>query len=317
MKFLALFLLTASAQAAPATVEQLVQMLANNPGATLNANTLSTKDPVTFDVSNGKSTLSAAASPTEFFALVRIAAPVTTIQSGELTFVNDYGRLSVLKSDVKVFDLLQDVLDNQENPADVQPGDQGGNVGNTYRVLSVVGSTVSYSIVGDQYAPGAAHPNYTDTILTADVSTTLKTGDNFFTYAQANLGEMVDETSLVNALKADRFLRSKIASAADRKKLLAARNLQEIGDIAFDALQGSCYSLGLYEGKLTQFAIYDYDAVRNLVTVRIPMGASAHVCEGAAPTKQLGLIVKPRLELELALKDQIKAKNGLLMKNVK
>jgi hypothetical protein len=316
MKFLALFLLTASAQAEPATVGQLVQMLANNPGATLNANTLSTKDPVTFDVSNGKTTLSASASPTEFFAVVRMAAPVSTIQSGDITFIHDYGRLSVAKSDVKVFDLLQDVLGNQENPADVQPGDQGGNVGNTYKVLSVLANTVSYSIVGDQYAPGAAHPNYTDTILTADVSTTLKTGDTF-AFAQANLSEMVEESSLLAALKADRFLRSKIASAADRKKLAAARNLQELGDISFEALQGSCYSLPLYEGKLTQFAIYDYDAARNLVTVRVPMGASAHVCAGATPTKQLGLILKPRLELELALRAQFKAKDGLLMKNAR
>jgi len=180
-----------------------------------------------------------------------------------------------------------------------------------------VGSIVSYYYTSDTYGAGAAHPNYADGLSSVDVSKVQKNGDTL-AYAQANLGDLVDEASLVNAIKADKWVRGKV-SGADLKKVQTARNLQELGDALQEGLlnSGSCYSTPIYDGKLQSFAIYDYNAAKNLVAVRVSVGYSAHACAGEAPTVQLGLLVKPRADLEYSLKTQAKNKTGLLMKDVK
>jgi hypothetical protein len=300
-------------------LDQFVDLLAKNPSAALDSQEKTTKDPVTFGITVGKETFVTEASPAAFFAAARAKLPATTYTNSGATFVADYGRLTVKNgnSDAPiVYDLESDITQSMSEPGD-DTQDMGSYDDTVYKVVSIVGNIVSYSMVGDTYGAGAAHPNYSDSIISVDVSSVLKEGETL-AYQQANLAQLVDENSLVAAIKADKFLNGKL-SPKYRKLLQGARTIQQIGDIANNGLTSgsTCYDLGVYDGKISNFSIYDYNAAKDLVSVRITMEADSHVCAGAAPTKQLGLLVKPRNDLRFSLQAQAKDHSGLLGKDAK
>jgi hypothetical protein len=312
-------LLAASAQAdTNLPLDQFIEKLAKNPTAVLDAQEKTTKDPVTFGITVGQETFNTEADPAVFFAAARAKMPVTHYTSADgSSYTADYGRLSVKNGNAgspAIFDLQNDVSQSMSDPGDDTQG-MGSYDDTTYKLVSIVGPIVSYSTVSDSYGAGAAHPNNTNSINSVDISAVLKDGDAL-SYQQANLSQLVDENSLVAAIKADKFLNAKL-SAKYRKLLASAKTIQQVGDISNDGLTSgaTCYDLGVYDGKISNFAIYDYNAAKDLVSVRITMEASAHVCSGASPTKQLGLLVKPRDGMRFNLQAQAKDHAGLLGKD--
>jgi hypothetical protein len=303
------------------TLDQFVDAAVKNPTVLVGADNIKTaKDPVTFTLNLGKTSIETDAAPAAVFGAIRARVPAKTI-AGEngISFVQEYGRLTMKGGDAQapaIYDVEKDITDYMLDAGD-DTGSVASYVDNSYKPQSIVGGIVSYYYTSDTYGAGAAHPNYADGLAAVDTTKLEKNGDSY-SFAQANLGDLVDEASLVNALKADKWI-NKILKQDDRKKLAAARNLQELGDVLQEGFMNSesCYSTPIYDGKLQSFAIYDYSAPKNLVAVRVTVGYSSHACAGAAPTVQLGLIVKPRIDLEYSLKEQAKNKTGLLMKNAK
>ena len=295
-------LLTAtSALAADTKVsfDAFVDAAAKNPAQIVGADNIKTaKDPVTFTLNAGKSdSVSTEADPAALFAAIRARVPAVTY-SGEsgITYVAEYGRLVMKGGDASapaIYDVEKDIKDfygdSQENT------EPASFVNNSYKPRSIVGTIVSYHYTSDTYGAGAAHPNYYEGFAAIDTSKLVKSGDSY-RFAEASLGDLVDENSLVAAFKADQWINGKL-KAADRRKLQAARTLQELGDVLSEGFMNSesCYETPIYEGKLSSFAIYDYDAAKNLVAVRVTVGYSVHACAGAAPTVQLGLLLKPQI----------------------
>jgi hypothetical protein len=324
LSLLAVSLLAVASSAASAaetkvTFDQFVDAVAKDPAQIVGADNIKTKnDPVTFTLSVGKDTIETDSTPAAMFDAIRARVPSKSYaaQNG-YSYVAEYGRLTLKGGDNSapaIYDVKKDVEDFYGDAQDNT--DTASYVNNGYEPRSIVGSIVSYYYTSDSYGAGAAHPNSGDGITAVDTSKLEKNGDSF-SFAQANLGDLVDETSLVEAIKADKWINKQVKGNY-RRKLQSSRTLQEIGDLLSDAFMdvGNCYSTPIYEGKLSSFAIYDYNAAKNLVAVRVAVGYSAHACAGAAPTVQLGLLVKPRFDLEYALKDQAKSKTGLLMKDV-
>lgn len=295
-----------------ADLNQVATQIASNSKAFPNISTKSSNDPITIEIydGSGKVSASATSTPEEFVAAVRAKVPAKTITAGGYRYTINWQQMSVAigGSNKDLYNILVDIKDHQTDPADNQSGE--GSISESFRPLSIVGPLVSVNNSGDDYYPGAAHPNNWDYFQTVDVrKASAADGD-----MSADLVSLVNEQSLLQAIKADKYLAKQITDKDAKKQILASKTMKELTDVMFGALD-NCLSFPGYEGKMQSFAIYDYDAKANLVSVRVPLTAAAHVCQADAAPAQLGLKVKPNAELEAMLRAQAQSKDGLLMKN--
>lgn len=302
-----------------ATLEDLAKALATDPYATFAVETTSVQNPVSLTVtSNGKELGPIIVDPATFVASVRSLTGSKEIKSGSYTYVSTWQRLELKGQPAPFFDLENDLHDHQYDPRDFEgqnipfPGSISGGA-DFYKVISVVGPYVSYSASGSDFYPGAAHPNdWNKQFTTFDAqSFNAKTG----TYNVANLLDLVDETSLVEALKADKFLNMKLFDAKAKKALKSAHTFAQVSDALFD--MKDCYGFPGYENKLDSFAVYDWNQKTKLVSIRISVGARAHVCAIEAPTVQVGVAVKPLADFENLLSKQVRNNDGLFMKQLR
>ncbi len=308
-------LLLSVSLSAHAGLDEVVKLIANNPKASFDVSTKTTNEPIEIDVSvDGKTIASATAIPEEFVNGVRGLVAAKTITSSEYTYVVNWESMSLVQNDTSfsVYDLLADIKDHQQDPVDAAAGGtMGGDLSEDMKPLSVVGPYVSYRTSGDDYYPGAAHPNEWDSISTVDARKIGNVAD-----ASINLLDLVQESSLVRAIKADTAV-NKLVRGRAAKALKSARTIEQVNDAMMEGLQKHCLSFPGFENQLNSFAVYDYDTTKNLVSIRIPLVAAAHVCQAEAKPVQLGLLVNPLVEFELLLREQAKNNDGLLMKNVK
>lgn len=314
MKNLLMSLVLAAPMIASADLSQVAQMIATNPKAGFDISTKTSVEPITIDIYNGegKVVVTADATPEEFVGAVRALVPARTIKSGGYNYKVEWNKMSAVNAgaEVSLYDILADIKDHQS-----EPGSQdfiNGSLAEDYKVLSVVGPIVSVHTNGSDYYPGAAHPNYWDDFMAVDLRKAgASDGD-----MRADLVGLMDEQSLLQALKADKALAKLITDKTVKKQVLAAKTMLQFTEaVGFNV--DNCYSFPGYDGQVYSFAIYDYDAKLNLAWIRVAMGAAAHVCAAEAPTIQLGLKVKPNAQFEKVLRAQVQLHDGLLMKNVK
>lgn len=312
MKKLWMSLFLIAPMTAMADLNQVAKMIAVNH-AGFDISTKTSNDPITVEVYNdGKVVASVDAKPEDFVSAVRALVPTRTIKSGAYTYNVDWNKMSLITQagEKPLYDILADITDHQSEP-DSQDA-INGDISEDYKVLSVVGPIVTVHSQGDDYYPGAAHPNTWDDFMTLDLRKAgAADGD-----MRADLVSLVDEQSLLQALKADKALGKLVSDQQVKKQVLAAKTMAQLTDVIFGNVD-NCYSFPGYEGQMSSFAIYDYDAKLNLVWIRVAMGAAAHVCAAEAPTIQLGLKVKPNAEFEKVLRAQAQQRDGLLMKNIK
>jgi hypothetical protein len=297
-----------------ADLNQVAQMIATNPKAGFEVSTQTSKEPITIEIYNadGKVAATANASPEDFVSAVRTLIPARSLKSSGYNYKIEWNKMSFTAEtgEKSLYDILTDIKDHQSEP-DSQDF-INGYLSEDFKVLSVVGSIVSVRTTGSNYYPGAAHPNYWDSFITFDMKKVNSADGDM----RANLVGLVDEQSLLQALKADKALAKLVSDKTVKKQILAAKTMLQFTEaIGFNV--DNCYSFPGYDGEMSSFAIYDYDAKLNLVWVRVAMGAAAHVCAAEAPTIQLGLKVKPNAEFEKVLRLQAQQRDGLLMKNVK
>lgn len=313
MKKLLLALTILLSQAVLADLNQVATLIATNPKAFSDISTRTTNDPINIDIYNeaGKVVVSASATPEEFVSAVRAKVPVQSITAGGYNYLLNWQKMSVASNGASqdLYDILVDIKDHQSDPTDNLT--YGGSINVNYKPLSVIGPIVSVRSTGDDYYPGAAHPNNWDTFMTYDVRKTGAVDGDM----RADLVSLVNEQSLLQAIKADKYLAKLITDKNSKKQILAAKTMKALTEAMFGALIDQCLSFPGYDGQMQSFAIYDYDAKANLVSVRVSIGAAARVCQAEAEPAQLGLKVKPNAEFEALLRAQAKNKDGLLMKN--
>lgn len=311
MKNLLIGLALIAPAAALADLNQVATLIAKNK-AGFDVSTKSSNEPIAIEIANGdgKIIASAQATPEEFVSAVRAQVPAQTLKAGGYTYTLNWEKMSVAVNDGSkdLYDILTDIRDHQSDPAD-NVG-VGGYLYEDYKLLSAVGPIVSIRTSGNDYYPGAAHPESWDGFMTAD-GRKARAADGDM---RSDLVTLVNEQSLLQALKADKALAKLISDKQVKKQMLAAKTMKELTDVVFGNVD-NCYSFPGYDGQMQSFAIFDYDAKANLVSVRVSMGAAAHVCAAEAPTIQLGLKVKPNAEFEAMLRSQAQAHDGLLMKN--
>lgn len=293
------------------SLEEAARILARHPEATLSADTQSIHDPVHFTVSFRDKKIEFSSTIQPLFEKVRRQVPARVIKSGEYTY--EAGWQLLKGKDSVIFDLAQDIPEFMFDPSDFAEGEppQAGYVDYRYKVLSIIGPLVSYQVIGSSYAPGAAHPNSTDAILTQDASLV----NSSEAESSANLLSWVDASSLVEAMKKDRYLLGLLNSSA-RADLRRAQSVEAIVSLLEPALSDKCLSFPYYGNTLTGFAISDYNIQKNLVALRIQISPSAHVCE-AQGSKELGVWVTPQPALEKYLRLAKKNNEGLFRNQVK
>jgi hypothetical protein len=287
------------------TIDQAARIAAA-PGAVTSALTKFTGQPVTFEISLKGKSYTYSGDPDEFAKQVRALSDPIRYKAGNYSYIKDWKLLRQENGPV-IFDFIADVKENIVDKEEYM-SDDGGDVYSEMKLVSIVGPIVSLRVNFESYSPGAAHPNSDDNIYAYDMRK--QTTDRMPT---ANLMELVEEASLVNALKQDKYLLSQMGPK-NKAKLIAAKTMAAAAEAIDAALEPKCYNFPFYENRIMTFAISGYDVAKNLMGVRVTISAAAHACAGEADTKQLGLLVTPKPDFKQILIQQVRNKDGLFAK---
>jgi len=193
----------------------------------------------------------------------------------------------------------REALRERENSQD----DWVVDYGISRRVLSLVGRYLSVRAFSDSYGAGAAHDSRSTDIVAYNLDLGLG--------GRANLIDLVDEDSLVAALKNDSFVKKAAADLGLARELSAARTMSEIDKIMSKGM--ACEWSWPARGILSQFAILDYDAASAVLSVRIGLGYGCEAARGNLT--QLGVKVKPTLYFAGEIETLAKSQSWVLMKN--
>lgn len=285
-----------------ADLQDVSKILSSNPQATFTVHTGAANNPVKIEVKiKDKVVAWAIASPLEFVNSVRKRIAPRTIKSGDYTYVMNWQSLSYIKKDksIHVYDLLADIQELQadakycaeeENREKCQKGQYPWFISENYKLLTVVGPYVSYSAIGSNYIFDAPYTTPWNNVSTVDVRKLANDSKS----NRANLLDLVTTPSLLSALKADTALNERIEdnSIAPFK---AAKTMQQLEATLnnFD----ECLAFPNDGNTIYSFVIYDYDKVKDTVSIRLALVPKAHPCEGTV-TPRLGLQLKPLPEFK-------------------
>jgi hypothetical protein len=304
-------------QPAFANLSDVATILAKGRGASFEATTRSIHEPIVVEASGktrkGQEVKSTSTStPEEFGAAVRAKSSSRRVQSGLYTYQLEWEKVTSVGTDgaLALYDIVAEIKENLYDPNDYEQDrpSMDGYYAQETRVLSITGPVVAMKMAGNNYYPGAAHPNYWEIFRTYDVRHFDKAAGRF---EEANLLDIVDEAGLVQALKKDTAL-AKLIPKDSKKKFLASKTMIEMDEAVGMNLE-NCYWFPVSEGKMSSFALHSYDVKTNEVSIRVALTASAHVCAAEAPLLQLGLKVKATPEFRKILSAQVQNKDGLFM----
>jgi len=184
-------------------------------------------------------------------------------------------------------------------------GDYGYSADESYIPLSIVGPYISIQYSTSMYTGGAHPSSYVGyesrNVTKIDVSETNK--NTKVASAKYNLFEIASEADILAALKGDKYLQKKLGAG----NVAAAKNTTTLHQLMVKKFENSC-DISIPADKneaFSQLAIYDYDAAKNAMTVRV---GYSYGCEAARGNfTQLGLIMKPNPEFAGYLKAEVEA----------
>lgn len=177
--------------------------------------------------------------------------------------------------------------------ADLQEygGENGFFADESYTPLSIVGPYISVHLSSSMYT-GGAHPSsyqgYESRNVTK-ISVAEANKNTKVASAKYNLFEISSEADILAALKGDKYLQKKLGAG----NLAATKDTTALHKLMVNKFRDSCdISIPLDKNEaFSQLAIFDYDAAKNNMTVRV---GYSYGCEAARGTfTQLGLILKP------------------------
>lgn len=159
----------------------------------------------------------------------------------------------------------------------------------SYVPLSIVGPYISYQYTTSSFT-GGAHPNLYMAFESRNVTyTSIKDASTRYAEKKFNLFELSSEADILAALKKDKYLQKKVG----KTKLEKAVNTSAVHQLMNEALDGDC-EISIPDDKneaFSQLAIYDYDATKNIMQVRV---GYSYGCEAARGNfTQLGLALTP------------------------
>lgn len=228
---------------------------------------------------------------------------VKSINAGNTNYQTRYGSLYRMNNGehVRVYDFRTDLYSTCMG-AGTSGGDEvlTDNYEAVTSVKSLVGPYASYMSSTSGYTEGAAHP-WAAAYMTAVNSDDTKVSDknsNTISAQPASLLDVVDNNSLAQAMRNDKFLQKRVGSS-----LRSAKDIKAVHKI----LQAKLNDCDIYVGSdinefMSHFAIYDYQA-DGKVQVRLGM---SYGCEAARGNyTELGLIVTPTAKFKALLEEEM------------
>lgn len=231
------------------------------------------------------------------------------LSSGDYKFYKRYFGMYLINDQYRdpayVYDLRNQIYEFCRGLKDGSNGNGMEYVTSNLKVLSLVGPFVSVQEAASGYSIGAAHPyasilwhsfdarqvRSTETPSAEQEKYGMKQKGNKNTRIvdnQADLLQMVTESSLLTALKTDPYLQKNIGKG----KLAKANNIQEVVNLMRDNLDSCEVNVPQSVAEaLSQFSVHDYRKEKDRLMIRLGF---SYGCEAARGNfTELGLIVKP------------------------
>ncbi len=210
---------------------------------------------------------------------------------------------SILVHDAKpyyLYDLLADFREYQSPEEEDSLDPIAATVyADKKQVVSMIGRFVSFEVYSSGYIDGTPHPwAYRE----------VRAHNLWERGAEANLLDIVEEASLLQALRADAYLEKRLDTQT-RLKLAEAQTFAEV-NAALEEV-GSCEWFWP-DDVLSRFALYDYDVEKNQLMVRLVLPYGCDTRRGL--TTELGLVVNPKARFRSTLKLAKEKSLGLFMK---
>ncbi len=228
------------------------------------------------------------------------ATNARTLTSGKSTYHATYHSLYNYRNantPVRIYDVRESMFTNCSR---VEEGESQSDMAENVSLLSLVGPYASFDSSQSGYGEGAAHP-FAGRSFVAKNALETKTSpknQNTIVAMPAHLEALVDNESLLTALKADSFLQKRGGTA-----LHNAKSLDEVAFALSKRMDCDVYFPEKASDMLSGFAIFDYPVSGNKVAVRIGLGYGCEAMRGNLT--QLGLVVTPTGDFKVQLDAEV------------
>ena len=223
-----------------------------------------------------------------------------TLNSGKSTYRASYHSLYSYRNantPIRIYDVRESMFTNCSR---VEEGESQSDMAETISLLSLVGPYASFDFTQSGYGEGAAHPFAGRNFVAKNALETKTSPKNQNTVLAmpAHLEALVDNASLLSALKADSFLQKRGGTA-----FRSARSLDQVAAALAKRMDCDVYFPEKAADLLAGFAIFDYPVNGNQVAVRVGLGYGCEAMRGNLT--QLGLVVKPSAEFRAELDAEV------------